>query len=65
MFGRTERVTLWQKMLFYLVLTPMGLVARLFGKSFLDVRVKDKDTESYWTYRKEETEGPERYEQQF
>lgn len=36
--------------IFYLVLTPIGLTARLFGKDFLDIRVK-KVQDSHWIKR--------------
>ena len=47
--------------LFYLVITPMGIVAKLFGKDFLDRKI-DEQRKSYWNkrdnlkYDKEETE---------
>lgn len=52
--------------LFYLVVTPMGLVARLIGKQFLDTRFR-KEADSYWQVRKpEEDEAPQtKYEEQF
>jgi hypothetical protein len=51
---------------FYLVVTPMGLVARLFGKRFLDTRF-DKGAGSYWQVRKQEDDEPiqTKYEEQF
>lgn len=36
--------------LFYLVLTPMNIIARLFGKRFLDLRF-NKEKRSYWNKR--------------
>ena len=36
--------------LFYVILTPIGVVSRLFGKQFLEVRW-DKSESSYWNYR--------------
>lgn len=39
--------------IFYLVLTPIGLTARLFGKDFLDIRVK-KVQDSHWIKRDRE-----------
>jgi len=39
-------------MLFYLVVTPTGLVARLSGKEFLDINMKRKK-ESYWIKKKD------------
>jgi hypothetical protein len=51
---------------FYLVVTPMGLVARLFGKRFLDTRFS-REAESYWQVRKPEKDEAVRtkYEEQF
>jgi hypothetical protein len=40
--------------LFYLILTPIGLIARIFGKDFLDLKLK-KDQVSYWSIRQEKT----------
>jgi hypothetical protein len=36
--------------LFYLILTPIGLIARIFGKDFLDLKI-NKDQVSYWNIR--------------
>ncbi len=36
--------------LFYLVITPIGLTAKLFGKDFLDRKI-EKERKSYWHYR--------------
>ena len=36
--------------LFYLVFTPMNIIAGLFGKRFLDLRIK-KEEASYWNKR--------------
>jgi polyferredoxin len=50
---------------YYLVMTPLGLLARLFGKDFLDRRIQ-KDVQSYWRIReKSGPKRPETYEQQF
>jgi len=35
---------------FYLILTPLGLLMRLFGKDFLDERI-DRGAASYWKKR--------------
>jgi len=32
---------------FYLIMTPIGLIGRVFGKEFLD-RSFDRDKETYW-----------------
>jgi len=51
-------------LLFYAVLTPIGIVSRLVGKRFLDLW-SDKLKDSYWNYRN--TKKPSRvdYERQF
>lgn len=36
--------------LYYLIITPIGFVARLSGKDFLDLKI-EKDKQSYWNYR--------------
>ncbi len=36
--------------LFYLVVAPIGILARVFGKSFLAVKL-DKNADSYWIAR--------------
>ena len=36
--------------LFYIILTPIGLIAKIFGKDFLDRKIK-KDKETFWNYR--------------
>ena len=50
--------------IFYLIVTPIGLVASLTGKKFLDMTI-DKKAKSYWiareTLRKEKSD----YEKQF
>ena len=50
--------------LFFLVITPIGLGAKLAGKSFLD-HSGSKDAESYWHLREKDPGGPERYEKQY
>lgn len=37
-------------LLFYLVITPIGLIAKLAKKDFLDLSI-NKTKESYWNYR--------------
>ena len=37
--------------LFYLILTPIGFAAKLFGKKFLDLKF-EKSKQTYWNYRK-------------
>ena len=48
---------------FYLILTPVGWMARLSGKDFLELR-KRTEADSYWRPRKE-APSRERYERQF
>ena len=43
-------------LLYYLILTPIGLIARIFGKDFLDLKY-DKNQASYWNIRE-----PKEYE---
>jgi len=50
--------------LFFLVLTPMGLIARLFGKQFLNLKI-DKSQKSYWNYREAKELKQSNYERQF
>ncbi|MGK9368794.1 SxtJ family membrane protein [Melioribacter sp. Ez-97] len=38
--------------LFYFIVTPIGLLLRLFGKDFLDLKI-DKAKKSYWNKREE------------
>jgi len=49
---------------FYIVLTPIGLIARLFGKNFLDINWA-KRANTYWIKKEQLNEGTERYERQF
>jgi len=51
-------------LLFYLVFTLTGLVARLFGKDFLDLK-RRRDEASYWNRREPEEYDPKRSEMQF
>ena len=50
--------------LFYAILTPVGLIARLCGKIFID-RTFDKRTKSYWIIKTAEKRDISSYEQQF
>ena len=50
--------------LFYVILTPIGLVSRLFGKQFVELRW-DKSNDSYWNLRTNEHLQKENYEKQF
>jgi len=49
---------------FYIVLTPAGLIVRLFGKDLLD-RKADKDKKSYWQNKEKKKFDPLDYERQF
>ena len=50
--------------MFYLVLTPIGLTMRLFGKDLLDRKI-EKAKESYWIARDKKDFSPADYERQF
>ena len=50
--------------LFYIVLTPISLISRLFGTQYLDLKYKDGKN-SYWTYRIQKEFNKEIYEKQF
>lgn len=49
---------------FYLVLTPIGLIARLFGNDFLNMNWEKKST-TYWIKKEPSAEGVKKYEKQF
>jgi hypothetical protein len=48
--------------IFYLVVTPIGLIMRLLGKDLLDIKLKDRD--SYWHVRSGEYD-PKRTEKMY
>ncbi|MBI5814496.1 MAG: hypothetical protein HZB29_02670 [Nitrospinae bacterium] len=48
---------------FYLVITPIGLIMRLMGKDILDEKI-DRAASSYWKM-KEQHNDPTRYEKQY
>jgi len=50
--------------LFYIIITPIGLIPRFFGKQFLELRW-DKSKESYWNYRTNKHLKKATYENQF
>ena len=50
--------------LYYLVLTPIRILATLFGKNFLDLTI-DKSAKSYWEVRPKREIKPADYERQF
>jgi hypothetical protein len=51
-------------LLFFLVITPMGLVARLMGKDFLSLKL-DCAAKSYWIPRPPKPKSAAEYERQF
>ena len=50
--------------LFYLVLTPISLLAKATGKRFLDLRFKDPHAVSYWINKNTQAKSGELYEKQ-
>ena len=50
--------------LFFVIITPIGLIARLFGKRFLELQTSDSQ-DSYWNYREEKEPERTDYERQF
>jgi hypothetical protein len=57
--------TILLTILYYLVLTPMGMAARLCGKDFMDRRWQ-REQKSYWKLRDQTSPRQrQRYEQQF
>ena len=51
-------------LLFYLVITPISLIARISGKHFLDLKI-DKSRPSYWEKKKDIPSTQVDYERQF
>ena len=51
-------------LLFYVILTPLGLFPRLFGRQFLELKWKHSQ-QSYWNMRTHETFKKNNYERQF
>jgi len=54
--------------LFYAVITPIGLISKVSGKEFLDKKFDkhaNKKVSSYWVHRKETLFDKNRYEKQF
>jgi len=49
---------------FFLVITPLGLVARLLGKDFLNLKL-DKQAATYWIRREQKLRTQVNYEKQF
>ena len=50
-------------LVFYLIITPIGLVTRIIGEDFL--ALKKKKTDSYWNHRDSSIELNQNYEKQF
>ena len=50
--------------LFYVILTPIGLIPRLFGKQFLELKW-NRTNRTYWNYRSVGVIEKEKYEKQF
>lgn len=51
-------------LLFYLVVTPIGMISRLFGHRFLDLKL-DASRKSYWNYQSEKQPEESHYQKQF
>lgn len=51
-------------LLFILVITPMGLIARLTGKDFLSLKL-DRTAATYWLPRAQKSKSAADYERQF
>ena len=51
-------------LLFYLVVTPIGILAKMIGKDFLDLKF-NRNTKSYWIARKQANFDKRNYENQF
>jgi hypothetical protein len=50
--------------IFYMIVTPVGFVASIIGKNFLDMKI-DKTAESYWMVREMVRKEKSDYERQF
>ena len=50
-------------LVFYLIITPIGLLTKLLGEDFL--ALKRGDSDSYWNYRDSAEELNQDYEKQF
>ena len=51
-------------LLYYIIITAIGLVSRLFGKSFLELK-SDYSKRSYWNMRENQSLSNSKDEQQF
>jgi multisubunit Na+/H+ antiporter MnhG subunit len=50
--------------IFYMIVTPVGFVASIIGKNFLDMKI-DKTAKSYWMVREMVRKEKSDYERQF
>lgn len=50
--------------IFYLIVTPIGLIASITGKKFLDMKI-DQSAKSYWIARESAQKVKSDYERQF
>ena len=51
-------------LLFYVIVTPIGLISRLFRKQFLELKW-DRSKDTYWNYRATKQLKEKNYEKQF
>jgi multisubunit Na+/H+ antiporter MnhG subunit len=51
-------------LLFFLMITPIGLIARVFGKDFLSLKL-DRKAATYWIKRERKPSSAAEYERQF
>ena len=51
-------------LLFYIVVTPISFLGKLFGKEFLDLKF-NRNTDSYWVLREVSKSETKNYENQF
>ena len=51
-------------LLYYIIITPIGLFLRIIGKDLLDLK-EQKNKKSYWNIRNSEDEQNQNYEKQF
>ena len=51
-------------LLYFLIVTPIGLISRIFGKQFLELKW-NKSSNTYWNYRSVSVPEKNRYEKQF
>ena len=51
-------------LLFYLIVTPIGLITRVLGKDFLELK-KEASDGSYWNQRESSFEKNQSYDKQF